>query len=88
MVLSAIRRKCRNAGLVRHINGNRMDNRVTNLQYVVFDDIFNHPSWTIDYACVLTPSETQIVDRLRAVREVRVNKIINPVNKSLPDQSN
>ena len=81
MVLGAIRRKCRNAGLVRHINGVKTDNRVTNLQYVTFDDIFQHPTWVIDYARVLTPSETQIVDRLRAVREISVNK-------SLPDKSN
>ena len=72
MVLSTIRRKCRLAGLIRHINGDVGDDRLVNLQRVTFDDIFDHVDWVIDYCCVLTEHETTIVDRLRAFKEVHI----------------
>ena len=71
MVLSEIRQKCNAAGLIRHINRDTTDNRVTNLQRVRLRDIFAHPDWTIDHCVVLSASETHMVDRLRAFREVR-----------------
>ena len=52
--------------LVRHINGDTLDNSITNLQWVVFSDIFDYPEWTIDYAIYLTEEETEVIDRARA----------------------
>ena len=72
MTLSRIRAQCDRVGLIRHINGNLEDNRVVNLQWVTFNDIFEHPDWAIDYSRVLNRRDTHIVDRLRAFREVRV----------------
>jgi hypothetical protein len=55
--LRTIIRKVASQGLVRHMNGNTLDNRVENLQYVTVAQAFLHKSWTVDAVCLLDDQE-------------------------------
>lgn len=41
-------------GLVRHINGNTLDNRVRNLAWVSPREAFENKTWQVDAICTLT----------------------------------
>ena len=46
--------------LIRHINGNTLDNRIGNLQYVTARQSFENKSWVVDAVCCLTKREFKI----------------------------
>lgn len=58
--LVEILRKLDQSGLIRHVNGNTLDNRVENLQWVSAQDAFNNKNWTVDAVCHLTDQEFAI----------------------------
>jgi hypothetical protein len=57
---------------IRHVNGDTLDNRVENLQYVKLRDAFNHINdWKVDWVCDVTDEERAfLVDMLTPVPEV------------------
>jgi hypothetical protein len=63
--LRAIIRKVASQGLVRHMNGNTLDNRVENLQYVTVAQAFLHKSWTVDADCLLDDGEFALWSQAR-----------------------
>jgi hypothetical protein len=63
--LRAIIRKVASQGLVRHMNGNTLDNRVENLQYVTVAQAFLHKSWTVDAVCLLDDQEYALWSQAR-----------------------
>lgn len=63
--VKAIVIKLDNHGLIRHVNGNTLDNRVTNLQRVTVLQALHNKDWTIDAVCVLTASEFRLWEQLR-----------------------
>lgn len=44
-------------GLIRHINGNTLDNRIQNLQKVDVMDALRNKDWTVDAVCILNDEE-------------------------------
>src|SRR3989304_9344061 len=46
--------------LIRHINGDTLDNRRDNLQLVSVSDAFYNPNWTVDAICVLSDADFRI----------------------------
>jgi hypothetical protein len=63
--LGAIIRKVASQGLVRHMNGNTLDNRVENLQYVTVAQAFLHKNWTVDAVCLLDDQEFALWSQAR-----------------------
>jgi hypothetical protein len=63
--LRTIIRKVASQGLVRHMNGNTLDNRVENLQYVTVAQAFLHKSWTVDAVCLLDDQEFALWSQAR-----------------------
>jgi hypothetical protein len=63
--LGAIIRKVASQGLVRHMNGNTLDNRVENLQYVTVAQAFLHKSWKVDAVCLLDDHEFALWSQAR-----------------------
>ncbi len=44
-------------GLIRHVNGNTLDNRRQNLQKVSVIEAFLNKTWTVDACCILNDDE-------------------------------
>ena len=59
--------KLNEIGLIRHVNGDTLDNRRQNLQRVSVPDAFENKDWTVDAVCHLTDEEFEIWDRGRKV---------------------
>lgn len=68
--LEHIVKKCDKAGLIRHINGNTLDNRIQNLQRVSALDSIKNPAWTIDAVCHLNDDEMEIWNKARKAMPV------------------
>ena len=63
--LKAIILKLERIGLIRHVNGNTMDNRIANLQRVTVKDAFLNKGWTVDAICHLDDAEFKIWENAR-----------------------
>lgn len=61
-----ISRKLQKKGLIRHVNGNTLDNRIKNLQRVTVVDSFVNKDWTVDAVCYLNDKDFEIWERARA----------------------
>lgn len=51
--------------LIRHVNGNTLDNRKVNLQYVTVLEALQNKDWTVDAVCHLTDAEFAVWEKLR-----------------------
>jgi len=49
--------------LIRHVNGNTLDNRIENLKKVSVAEAFRNKDWTVDVVCHLTDSEYEIWEK-------------------------
>ena len=58
--LKNVLNKAERKGLIRHVNGNTLDNRISNLQRVSVKDAFQNKDWTVDAVCVLSDEEYDI----------------------------
>lgn len=58
--------KLQKAGLIRHVNGNTLDNRISNLQRVSIDDALNNKDWTVDAVCHLNKKEFALWRKVRS----------------------
>lgn len=63
--LKRIIKKANSAGLIRHVNGNTLDNRIDNLVRVTAFQAFQNKDWTVDAECNLTDSEFDIWSKAR-----------------------
>ena len=64
--LKNIIKKCDKAGLIRHINGNTLDNRRQNLQRVTALDSLKNKDWTVDACLHLTDEEFDVWFKARS----------------------
>lgn len=52
-------------GLIRHVNGNTLDNRTINLQRVTAMDALKNKDWIVDAVCILDATEFTIWEENR-----------------------
>jgi hypothetical protein len=64
-VLRAVINKVAAQGLVRHVNGNTLDNHVENMQRVTVLQAFQHKTWIIDAECLLNEAEFAMWSKAR-----------------------
>lgn len=53
---------------IRHKNGDTLDNRVENLEWVHIKDAFRNLQWKVDWVCYLNNEEIKFVYDMFAVR--------------------
>jgi hypothetical protein len=57
--------KLEKAGIIRHINGDTLDNRVENLKYVSFFQALQNEDWVVDAVCTLDDDQFALWEQLR-----------------------
>jgi hypothetical protein len=65
VAIKAIIRKLDTANLLRHKNGNTLDDRVENLEWVTAQEAFLHKTWKVDADSYLTDEEFAIWEKAR-----------------------
>lgn len=76
LAVKAIVIKLETEGLIRHVNGNGLDNRLVNLQRVTVLQALQNKDWMVDAVCHLTKAEFAVWEKLR-----RDFKVADTTNK-------
>lgn len=63
--VTAIILKLEKEGIIRHVNGDTLDNRRANLQRVGIFQALQNKDWTVDVVCHLTDEEFALWESIR-----------------------